>query len=212
MLEYFYQVVRYVERSTPLRANPRDACRVLALVQPPSRTDATMRRFRSFRRGRCRRRTGWRRAHSLQAAAELEAVRRCVNCGCPMRGDADWVSPAAKYLRIESTLRPRGRAEEKRRAGITNDMPILPTWREFGGWHIFTPLVTSPVRAGRGGVFGMPSCQEEGWPAREVAGRRWSVVRGQWSGGHWSAVSVAGRARTRWSTGVQSAKFWPGGG
>ena len=44
-LEYFYRPVRYAQRNA-LRANPRDGCRVLALVQPPSRTSATMRRFR----------------------------------------------------------------------------------------------------------------------------------------------------------------------
>ena len=89
--------------------NPRDGCRVLALVQPPSRTSATMGRFRSFRRGRCRdRRTGWRSVNRQQTEAELEAVRLCVNRGYPL-GDADWVESAAKQPGIESTLRPHGR-------------------------------------------------------------------------------------------------------
>ena len=41
-------------------------------------------------------------------AAELEALRRCVNRGTPF-GSSGWVLQAAQRLHLESSLRPRGR-------------------------------------------------------------------------------------------------------
>jgi alkylhydroperoxidase family enzyme len=42
-----------------------------------------------------------------QGEAELAAVRRCVNRGCPY-GDANWIAQTARSRGLESTLRPRG--------------------------------------------------------------------------------------------------------
>jgi putative transposase len=49
-------------------------------------------------------------------AAELEALRRCVNRGSPF-GGRGWGERIAKRLGIQSTLRPRGRPR-KREAGV----------------------------------------------------------------------------------------------
>jgi hypothetical protein len=51
-----------------------------------------------------------------QTEAELEALRRCVNRGCPL-GSTGWVKRTVRQLGLESTLRPRGRprAEAVRR-------------------------------------------------------------------------------------------------
>ena len=43
-----------------------------------------------------------------QTAAELEALRQCVQRGSPF-GSADWTARTAKQLRIEPSLRARGR-------------------------------------------------------------------------------------------------------
>jgi len=40
--------------------------------------------------------------------AELAALRRATNRGCPF-GDSDWTSATAAALKLESTMRPRGR-------------------------------------------------------------------------------------------------------
>ena len=47
-----------------------------------------------------------------QTEAELAALRRCVNRGCPY-GDAGWIAGTAKSLGLESTLQPRGRPRMK---------------------------------------------------------------------------------------------------
>jgi putative transposase len=49
-------------------------------------------------------------------AAEMEAVRRCVNRGGPY-GSAAWVARAATALGLESALRPRGRPRKEAGAG-----------------------------------------------------------------------------------------------
>ncbi len=48
-----------------------------------------------------------------QTAAELNALRRCVNRGTPYGSDT-WVRRTAKQLGLESTLRPRGRPRKER--------------------------------------------------------------------------------------------------
>jgi putative transposase len=49
-------------------------------------------------------------------AAQIEAVRRCVNRGAPY-GSAAWVARAATALGLESALQPRGRPRKGVRAG-----------------------------------------------------------------------------------------------
>lgn len=45
---------------------------------------------------------------------ELETMRSCANKGAPY-GDAGWVTGTAKWLGIDSTLRPRGRPKKSSR-------------------------------------------------------------------------------------------------
>jgi len=47
-----------------------------------------------------------------QSEAELHALRQCVHRGSPF-GSAAWVAKTAKQLRIESTLRARGRPRKE---------------------------------------------------------------------------------------------------
>jgi len=49
----------------------------------------------------------------VQAAGELEAIRRSVKRGSPF-GEASWVERTAKRLGLESTLRPQGRPKKKK--------------------------------------------------------------------------------------------------
>jgi len=45
-------------------------------------------------------------------AAELEALRRSVQRGCPF-GDESWSAQAVRRLGLEATLRPRGRPKKE---------------------------------------------------------------------------------------------------
>jgi putative transposase len=106
--DYFYQVVRYVERNA-LRAN---------LVERAEEWQWSS----LWRRERCtadQRRWlgGWpvpqpRRWLELvnepQSDAELEALRRCGKRGQPFGSD-EWIKSTVKELALESTVRPRGR-------------------------------------------------------------------------------------------------------
>jgi len=47
-----------------------------------------------------------------QSEAELEALRRCVQRGSPF-GSIDWTAMIAKQLKIESSLRARGRPRKE---------------------------------------------------------------------------------------------------
>ena len=110
--EYHYSVLRYVERN-PLRANLVD-------------------RAEHWRWGSL-----WRRLHGRndslltpwplperdswleyvnqpQNEREVAAIRRSIVRGCPWGTDT-WVRATAKALKLESTLRPRGRPPTKRK-------------------------------------------------------------------------------------------------
>lgn len=113
--DYFYQVVRYVERNA-LRANM-----VARAEQWP---------WSSLRRGErddpafpilspwpLARPADWLEiVNCPQSEVELDALRRCVRRGCPF-GNADWAARTAKQLGIESTLRARGRPKKEREEG-----------------------------------------------------------------------------------------------
>ena len=113
--EYFYQVVRYVERNA-LRANlvssaeewrwsslsRRNRSDDLSLITKAVLSDWPLRRpndWLSF-------------VNEPQTEAELRALRRCVNRGCPF-GDSNWVNATAKTLGLNSTLRQRGRPKKE---------------------------------------------------------------------------------------------------
>ena len=106
--EHFYQVVRYVERNA-LRAK-------LVRRAEDWRWGSLWRRTR----GRVEQRdllsdwplpqsAAWRKhVNDPQTATELEALRRSVRRGQPY-GEARWTQAVAERLRLESTLRTRGR-------------------------------------------------------------------------------------------------------
>ncbi|MEX2316273.1 MAG: transposase, partial [Pirellulales bacterium] len=105
--EYFYDLVRYVERNA-LRAN---------LVTRAERWPWSSLAHRRREGPLSSLRTAWPLprprdwaaiVNRPQSEAELAAVRQCIQRGRPY-GDPVWVENTAKTLDIESTLRPRGR-------------------------------------------------------------------------------------------------------
>ena len=114
--DYFYQVVRYVERNA-LRANlaKRAESWPWSSLGRRLRFRANMLMIQTFNfSDLCApwplpRPDNWLDlVNQPQSEAELEALRRCANRGCPM-GNPDWVENTAKQLGIESTQRARGR-------------------------------------------------------------------------------------------------------
>ena len=55
---------------------------------------------------------GWTRSNAPQTEAELAAVRRTVNRGCPF-GEIAWSDRVVARLGLESTLRPQGRPRKQ---------------------------------------------------------------------------------------------------
>ena len=109
--DYFYQVVRYVERNA-LRANlvaraeswpwsslgchvradsPREVLADWPLPRPANWTELV---------------------NEPQTESELAALRHAVNRGTPF-GNESWVAKTSTQLGLESTLRPRGRPKNK---------------------------------------------------------------------------------------------------
>ena len=106
--EYFYQVVRYVERNA-LRANlvtTADAWRWSSLWRREHGTADDRKLLCRWPLPRSRR---WcEHVNQPQTAAELTAIRQAVQRGNPLGSDT-WVKKTAKQLGLESTLRRRGR-------------------------------------------------------------------------------------------------------
>ncbi len=105
--DYFYQVVRYVERNA-LRANMVERAELWpwSSLRRAEREDPA---FPILSAWPLPRPADWMRiVNEPQSEAELEALRRCVNRGRPF-GDPAWVANTAKRLGLEWTLRPRGR-------------------------------------------------------------------------------------------------------
>ena len=110
--EYFYQVLRYVERNA-LRAN---------LVQRAEewRWSSLWRRLNGKAEQKellsdwpLARPRQWRRlVNEPQTDAELQALRRCVTRGQPY-GSKGWIERVVRSLGIESTMRSRGRPRKK---------------------------------------------------------------------------------------------------
>jgi putative transposase len=110
--DYFYWVVRYVERNA-LRANlvPRAECWAWSSLRRGEREDPAYPILSPWPLSRP---TNWLEiVNQPQTEAELEAVRRGVNRGRPL-GGPDWGARTAERLGLESTLRPRGRPREER--------------------------------------------------------------------------------------------------
>jgi putative transposase len=115
--DYFYDVVRYVERN-PLRANlvaraeewPWSSLGRSQHVGPErAETSAITPILSDWPLPRPSR---WRAiVNRPQNESEVAALRQCVNRGCPY-GDAHWASKIATSLGLESTLRSRGRPKQ----------------------------------------------------------------------------------------------------
>lgn len=114
--DYFYEVLRYVERNA-LRANfVQDAAdwpwsslarRVARDGLLPLLTRAVLADWPLPRPD------DWlKMVNTPQTEAELAALRRCVNRGSPY-GDSDWIAKTADRLGINSTLRRRGRPRKE---------------------------------------------------------------------------------------------------
>ena len=58
--------------------------------------------------------------NEAQTEAEVEAVRRPLVLGCPY-GSESWSTRTAAQLRLQATLRPRGRPRKK----TNEDAPVL---------------------------------------------------------------------------------------
>jgi putative transposase len=109
--EYFYWLVRYVERNA-LRANlvARAECWLWSSLRRREREDPTFPILSSWLLPKP---ADWLEiVNQPQTEAESEAVRRCVHRGCPL-GGADWVARTGRQLGLESTLRPRGRPKKE---------------------------------------------------------------------------------------------------
>ncbi len=109
--DYFYQVVRYVERNA-LRANlvqraewwPWSSLGCLARDDIPAAVLSAWPLPRP---------DNWvEMVNEPQTEAELQALRHCVNRGTPY-GDAGWSTTTSELLGLQSTLRPRGRPRRK---------------------------------------------------------------------------------------------------
>jgi putative transposase len=106
--EYFYQVVRYVERNA-LRAGlsqRADHWRWSSLWRRESGSveqQALLSEWPLLVPSR------WARlVNEVQTEAELQALRKCVNRGQPF-GPESWIDQCVRKLGLESTIRPRGR-------------------------------------------------------------------------------------------------------
>ncbi len=112
--EYFYQVIRYVERNA-FRANLVSGAREWRWSSLAGRTsgdDLALLKKAVLSEWPLRRPNDWLSfVNEPQTEAELTALRRCVNRGCPF-GDANWVNATAKQLGLNSTLRQRGRPKK----------------------------------------------------------------------------------------------------
>ena len=111
--EHFYTVCRYVERNA-LRAGLVDRAEdwrwgsLWRWLQKPEPAPRLLSPWPIPRLPK------WvERVNEPLSEKELAAVRRCVNRGSPF-GDKRWVESTAKRLRLESTLRPRGRPQVRK--------------------------------------------------------------------------------------------------
>ena len=110
--DHFFNVVRYVERNA-LRANlvaGAEKWRWSSLWQRTSE-EATLKNLLSA--WPIPEPNNWiELVNAPQTEAELEAIRRAVNRGCPY-GDERWQKRVAKRLDLDYTMRPRGRPRKK---------------------------------------------------------------------------------------------------
>jgi putative transposase len=106
--EYFYQVVRYVERNA-LRANLVKRAQDWCWSSLWRREKGTIEQRRWLGAWPLPRPRRWvELVNEVQTEAELEALRRCVTRGAPL-GSSTWIESTVRKLGLEFTLRSRGR-------------------------------------------------------------------------------------------------------
>ncbi len=108
--DYFYQVVRYIERNA-LRANlvERAEAWPWSSLGCPARQNSPRAILLDWPLPRP---ADWTElVNEPQTESELAALRHCVNRGSPY-GDQQWSGMTAEQLRLESTLRRRGRPKK----------------------------------------------------------------------------------------------------
>jgi putative transposase len=106
--EHLLAVLRYVERN-PLRANLCPAAEQWPWGSAWRSVNGDAESRRILAEWPIQRSRQWRSyVNKPQSEAELEAIRHSVNKGSPY-GSPHWVSQAAVRLKLQHTLRPRGR-------------------------------------------------------------------------------------------------------
>jgi putative transposase len=106
--DHFYAVCRYVERNA-LRArlvNRAENWRWGSLWRMTQPDRSARELLSAWPVARSRAWPTW--VNEPQTKAELTAIRRCVQRGCPFGHDS-WINKAVSSLGLETTLRPRGR-------------------------------------------------------------------------------------------------------
>jgi putative transposase len=121
--DYFYQVVRYVERNA-LRAQLVAAAEEWRWCSLWRQTQGSAQQTALVAAWPLPRPSDWRKlVNEPQTEAELEAIRRAVRRGQPF-GSTNWVQQTARRLGLESTLRAPHRPS-RARSKASNDPPAL---------------------------------------------------------------------------------------
>ncbi len=109
---HFLAVCRYVERNA-LRANLVDRAEAWQWGSLHRWKHGDARRKSLLSSWPLPRRAGWlEEVNTPQTEAELSALQRCVQRGCPF-GETSWREHMVRLLGLESTLRPRGRPRKE---------------------------------------------------------------------------------------------------
>ena len=106
--EYFYQVVRYVERNA-LRAGLCHRAQQWRWSSLWRRESGSVEQQSLLSAWPLPAPSRWcQLVNEVQTEAELQALRKCVNRGQPF-GPESWIDHCVRKLGLESTIRPRGR-------------------------------------------------------------------------------------------------------
>ena len=110
--EYFYQVLRYIERNG-LRANLAERAEQWRWSSLWRRVNGTQEQQALLSDWPLRQPRNWTRlVNEPQTEAEVESIRRALRRGQPF-GDSHWIQQTAKKLGLESTLRVPHRPRKK---------------------------------------------------------------------------------------------------
>lgn len=110
--EYFYQVVRYVERNA-LRAGLVDRAEAWRWCSLWRRVSGSRQQREILSEWALPEPRDWiKLVNRPETEAELDSLRRCVQHSQPL-GSEPWVEKTARHLGLESTLRRRGRPKKQ---------------------------------------------------------------------------------------------------